>query len=489
MILRPRNFGRSSASIFLKSIALLIVMIVAMTANVSMASGPNSLLQPVPPGSEPGPLLPGRYLMHTVGAPAEESLTEESTVDLQEIASQEPVELDHLDTENNIYLPLVLNQKPVSTRLGFGLAGGDISSYEDVTSLRAGWYLDWTVRVNPIRPNNMQFAQMVRLHQKLACPLGSANAWDRELCPYEDDYIVSPSISTIKAAAAANRGSLWLIGNEMERRDFQVCRDWPTCDDAYTDGQDEILPEKYAEAYHDLYTAIKEVDPIARIAIGGVIQPTPLRLEYLDRVWNSYQARYGKEMPVDVWNVHIFALREGRDEYGADIPAGLSATKGEYTDNDCAHLSRTDFDLRIRAMRQWMKEKGQQNKPLIISEYGPLYHQIYIGEAQVDGKQVCSDPSVDPANPQNVRDFMLWTFDYFLETKDPELGYPEDDYRLVQKWNWFSLNHASFDDQGNIIRAPLNAWTSLFDITKQTLTETGKLFRDYSLANLTRLMQ
>ena len=43
-------------------------------------------------------------------------------------------------------------------------------------------------------------------------------------------------------------------------------------------------------AYHELYTLIKGADPTARLAIGGVIQATPLRLEYLTKVWNEYRA-------------------------------------------------------------------------------------------------------------------------------------------------------------------------------------------------------
>jgi len=374
-------------------------------------------------------------------------------------------------------MPVVSRQVQLSTRLGYGDSGGGIN-YPDVESLRAGWYLNWVVQVTPKRPNGMKYVQVVRLHQKLACPLGSANAWNRTVCPYEDDYILGQSTGVISAAAATNPGSLWLIGNEMERRDFQYCYDWPVCNNAVTLGQDEILPEKYAEAYHDVYTLIKGADPKAQIAIGGVIQPTLLRLEYLSRIWTAYQAKYGVEMPVDVWNVHAFVLREERGGYGADIPAGLDATTGAYTASDCTHLSKDVFDQQMRAMRQWMKDRGQQNKPLIVSEYSPLYRQIYTGSC---------DSSLDPAKQQNVIDYMTWTFDYFLNTKDTEIGYPADEHRLVQMWNWFSLNHAKIDAQGNVIEAPLNEWASLFNRFDKSLTGTGTAFKQYSLANLAAL--
>ena len=35
---------------------------------------------------------------------------------------------------------------------------------------------------------------------------------------------------------------------------------------------------------------------------------------------------------------------------------------------------------------------------------------------------------------------MIQTFDYFLNTKDCNLGYAADQCRLVQRWNWYSFN-------------------------------------------------
>ena len=83
----------------------------------------------------------------------------------------------------------------------------------------------------------------------------------------------------------------------------------------------------------------------------------------------------------------------------------------------------TIFDEQIRAFRAWMKDRGQQNKPLIVSEYGVLYRHI----AEAD-------------TAQEVQDFMINTFDYFLNTQDCSLGYAADQCRLVQRWNWYSFN-------------------------------------------------
>ncbi|MDY7076356.1 MAG: CARDB domain-containing protein [Chloroflexota bacterium] len=208
-----------------------------------------------------------------------------------------------------------------------------------------------------------------------------------------------------------------MIGNEIERRDWQTSS-------GGTSHQDEILPEMYAQAYHEAYTTIKSADPTAQVAIGGVIQATPLRLEYLDRIWDEYYRLYGQPIPVDWWNVHAFVLQEKQEDWGADIPAGIEVTEGIlYTMNDNKDWNKA-AEL-IRAFRQWMKERGQQNKPLIVSEYGV---------------------NMPWFSAEVVRDeFMYPSFDFFLNEKDPNLGYPADEYRLVQRWIWYSLD----DDSGN----------------------------------------
>jgi hypothetical protein len=143
----------------------------------------------------------------------------------------------------------------------------------------------------------------VRVHQELVCPLWSENAADREKCPYKQphSYWMFPSMEKLPFYVRASPGSLWLIGNETDRRDWSI--------PGGALGQDEMLPETYAMAYHDIYQAIKAADPTAKVAIGGVIQATPVRLQYLTKIWDSYKSLYGTEMPVDVWNVTTSSCR------------------------------------------------------------------------------------------------------------------------------------------------------------------------------------
>jgi len=141
----------------------------------------------------------------------------------------------------SVYLPLIAQQVPKSTRLGFGFVthGGQnsIATYPEVDSLKAGWYLDWHARKYPPRPDGIEYVQMIHVHQKVTC--GSHVSSDRVECPYvvPYEYEVRPSLATIAEIAEINPGSIWLVGNEIERLD------WGT--DEGPGGQDEILPTLY----------------------------------------------------------------------------------------------------------------------------------------------------------------------------------------------------------------------------------------------------
>jgi hypothetical protein len=265
-----------------------------------------------------------------------------------------------------------------------------------------GWYLDWAVNVDRFRAAEVEYMPMIRL--------GSGKP--------------NPSGQALLEAVDALPGALWLIGNEPDVK-------W----------QDNVLPDVYARLYHDLYKQLKARDPTCQVAIGGVSQPTPLRLRYLDLILEAYQTRYGEPMPVDVWNVHGFILREEQDSWGVDIPPGMSERTGklyEIADHDNIAI----FRKQMVDFRQWMKERGQQDKPLIVTEYGVLMPNDY------------------GFPPQQVEQFMLDTFQFFGSATDPALGYPADGYRLVQRWCWFSLADERYPT-GNLAQRGSGQLTSL----------------------------
>jgi hypothetical protein len=334
------------------------------------------------------------------------------------------------------YLPLVLKgyrHCRECKRFGFGAVRNPVDTY-DVSRLHAGWYVTFGFRSDPPSVPGLEYAQTIRLCEPDPGP-PSGNCWRPHTC--ESDY--TPGQAAIVEYAISHPGTLWLIGNEPD-----------------APGQDCITPGRYAELYHELYEIIKGADQTARVAIGGVVQATPLRLEYLDRILSSYASYYPDEnegkMPVDVWNVHGFILPEEAGS-GAGIPPGGSPDLAVYP-NVGDHDNMTIFRQQIVRFRQWMKDRGERDKPLIVSEYGILY------------------PIDFGFNKPRVKGFMLATFDYFLSATSSTLGYPDDGNRLVQAWNWYSLDDYSFEGW--------ETYSHLFDPYTMEITPLGIAYGNYT---------
>jgi hypothetical protein len=290
-------------------------------------------------------------------------------------------------------------------RFGAGQVRQSVMSYS-VPSLNLGWYLNWGTSASPPTLGGMEYVQTLRVSNGGYSPSGAALA----------------------ERIAANPGALWLIGNE------------PDC--IY---QDNVLPQVYAQVYRDAYTFIKGLDPTAHVAVGGIVQPTPLRMQYLDTVLDTYASLYGEPLPTDAWNIHTFILREAscapespyKDScWGAEIPPGISVYHGMlYTLDD---IDRQDvFQQRIVQFRQWMKERGYRDKPLIITEYGTLLPYY-------DPDSLYYDSQGHPFDEARTWDFMRGTFDFLRAASDPSVGYPADENRLVQRWLWYSLDDTSY---------------------------------------------
>lgn len=321
---------------------------------------------------------------------------------------------------------------PTSRRFGVAAVGADISPY-DVGQLHAGWYHDFGLVGSPSHPAGLAFAETIRL--------SNDGPFDDRACS------TCPAWTTLRSFVQANRGNLWLIGNEPDRIVVQ----------------DGVDPGRYAQLYHDFFIFLKWVDPTCKVGIGGVVQPTPLRLLYLDRILGAYQIQYGKVMPVDVWNVHNYVLNEDPDHHSADagIPPGTE-------DQDVAlHVSRTVYDndnmgyfvQQIVQFRQWMADRGYRNYPLIVSEYGILMPDLYGFDSQ------------------RVQSFFLGSSGWLLEAADPGIGYPDDGNRLVQAWAWYSLNLVDRYDWWD---PPARSWHNLFDPDTYTMTALGHAFGAYT---------
>ncbi|MFQ5923842.1 MAG: hypothetical protein ACE5M4_13450 [Anaerolineales bacterium] len=333
------------------------------------------------------------------GAPAEH---DQAVIEDDVRASRKAAEVGSLPVQR--LLPL---SNEHSWRFGFGMPR-QAHPGQWAEAIGAGWYLDWgavpqqshldpeywlTVRVAPscARPTPLSAARLARL----------------------------------------STGRTWVIGNEPDVI-------W----------QDNRTPEAYATAYWELYKAIKKADPTAQVAVGAVSQSTPLRLTYLDRVLEAYAARYGRQMPVDIWTVHGFVLREQRGSWGVGIPPGFSNAQGRsYELSDHGRLDL--FEAQLRDFRRWMATRGYRDRPLTLTEFGILMPPQY-------------------GFPEDkVVDYLLGAFELLHTMSDPEFGFSEDGYRLVQRWAWYSLED-NFYPTGNLAQ-----------LSNGTLTPLGQAYRSY----------
>lgn len=319
-----------------------------------------------------------------------------------------------------------------SDRMGYGksLYSGDMAA------LYAGWYVDWNARINPTHPGGAEYARIIyfSIHDTgIYC--GNAPAPATEASQVTATFTGTALIENVRA----NPGALWLIGNEP--------------DTIYN--HSSMKAELYAELYHYFYTTIKSVDPTAKVAIGAISQPSPARMEYLDKVLTHYQAKYRQTFPTDLWNIHFYYLNEEECEWGTSPPPFHSSS-------ELWHLSWKDYlngklldlqqlEINLRNFRRWMAERGYRDIPLIITEYGVL-----------------PPPSVNNVySNENAAYFLRNTVQIFrtvtdtgiisgsLVLTDTATGYPADGNRLVQMWNWYSTGDGYFggglfDEIGNL---------------------------------------
>jgi hypothetical protein len=320
----------------------------------------------------------------------------------------------------------------------FGVGGG--TNDYPVTALNVGWSMDWGTQLNPPQLNGAEYIQVVRLQPALG------------------GYSFTPATTTLYSIIDQNPGSIWLIGNEP--------------DSPY---QDALYPATYAQAYHQVYYLIKQRDPSARIGIGSIVQPTPIRFQYLDLFLAAYQQSYGENPPADIWSTHSYILREidhsdpqaqphgPYEVWGAYIPKGITVTRGilyNYSDM----FSLTIFQQRLIDMRSWMRDRGYGDKPLYVTEYGTLFpYPPYI----------TPPPSVDEngvaLTESRTQAFMTASFKVMQTLTSTLVGYAVDANRLVQRWLWYSVSDPGYGGP-------------LFDPYSHALRPLGAVFYSYTNA-------
>ena len=311
----------------------------------------------------------------------------------------------------------------------FGVTAPLNIDWLDLASLHAGGILNWSAKNNPALPAGMDYLRIVNV----------------------DDKTYKTLPASLPGMVKKYPESVWLIGNEPDRYFYQ----------------DSITAESYGERYFQLASIIRSQDPSARIGFGTVIQPTPIRIRYLERALDRLAQLAGgteKAMAlIDIWSIHNFILNEDPNEWGAGVPVGF---ENDYSDavripisdyNDTHSISI--FTQRVIAFRQWMAKIGQRDKPLWITEYGSIF------------------PPIDPPDSDyyNVSDqdtaaFLVSTFDFLMTATDSNTGLVSDGNRLVQRWFWYSLNDHRYSYGG-----------SFFDPDNgNAITPVGEAFINYT---------
>ncbi len=226
-------------------------------------------------------------------------------------------------------------------------------------------------------------------------------------------------LETLPNLIANNIGEVWIIGNEPDR-----------------DIQDGITPEVYAQRFYEIAIRIRHLDPSAKIGFGSVVQPTPIRIRYLERALNymTYLSCGNREAAldlIDIWSIHAFILNE-RGSWGASIPVGFNCpiecfeVEGEECPEYCElAVNITDysdtysidiFAQRIIEFRNWMTKINEQSKPLWITEYGSLFPDWEI--ICTPYPEICDNPFNGWPEEIDTNEFMLDTFDFLLTSSD-----------------------------------------------------------------------
>lgn len=322
----------------------------------------------------------------------------------------------------------------------YGVASFRAADNPYIEELNAGWGVDFVVNLGRTWPDGVVYSPIVRMKQDKDSVTGARlPSYTLSTPPLTD------APGGLGPLIIANPGLLWLVGNEVDRYFWQ----------------DDIMPDIYADAYYDIYHFIKDRDPTALIAISGLVEVTPGRLQYLDIVWDSYLEKYNTPIPVDVWNLHVYILPEikadgssssaavalGTDPALAILESGNNPALCPQDNVYCyaEHDDTSIFKDQIVAMRQWMKDRGLQNKPLILSEFSLLY--------PYDGQTPCflMDEFGGCFTPTRVQKYMEDTFAILEGETDVNLGYPHDNYRLVQQWLWFAMNDLSLNTPNALV--------------------------------------
>jgi hypothetical protein len=363
---------------------------------------------------------------------AQEELTSLEWEEKYSAARSESADLESIQRE-----PTSIDGTVANCRYGLAALGN--SQVNLVDDFGAGAYLNFGWNSNYVLSGAQFLPQVTTVEEKNGCQyLGTYQTTPRI------DITNPNNPSGLRYWLELRPGLTWTIGNEVDRGpdESQGCES----------PQGDMQPEVYAQALHDTIEYIREYDPTAKTAVAGLVEVTPMRLQYLDLVWEAHIDLYGNPPDIDVFTFHIYILPEA-DVNGEEnnIAAFANGTNPALAIRESGgnpavcgdpnvycwaeHDNMAVFAEQVIAMRSWMKSRGLQQKPLILSEYSILYPY----ELDPNGCFL-QDEYGNCFTPTRVQNFMANSFNYLESATDPNLGYALDGNRLVQQWVWFSIS-------------------------------------------------
>jgi len=225
----------------------------------------------------------------------------------------------------------------------------------DISPVRIGAMLNWGIVGSLPSFTGVEFINVLRVGDRCF-----DNQGHQTTCSLPDNP--SPyqeTLATYQALVTAHPGMAWSIGNEP---------------DTARSIQDDVTAEVYATRYFTIATGIRAIDPTARLGFGAVVGMTPIRMRYLDRAWNQLVTLAGSPSAasalIDFWGPHNFLLNETPGGWGSDVPPGFGNDHADAVKitnfGDTYNISK--FSARVKNFRAWMVGKGEQNKPLWITD-------------------------------------------------------------------------------------------------------------------------
>lgn len=186
---------------------------------------------------------------------------------------------------------------------------------------------------------------------------------------------------------------------------------------------DKADPTSYAIKYHSWYECIKSVNSSIKVAVGANAFLPDKFVYWADKVkeWkvdNDPKGRWNTTTPISYMNYLKYVRDDYKALYGVDLKQDYYMIH-LYPNHDYHDVAAIQNS--IREFRKYMKGLGHQKLDLFVKEMGIL------DNAQKDVAK----------NADTLKKILELLNNPQAGATDPQLGNPNDNNRLVQRWAWF----------------------------------------------------